>query len=308
MELWLLVGAAVLVALTVWIVWPVQRTEEVPSMTSSNTPNPNQPNIPPQGDAFEDQYTSATADLSAGGVATSIQGGTAPTVGGPTTESTARSASEAWSSPVARAGADQPMLPPAEERALYKQPRTLGAGATALLAVGGGIAGAWLYQRRQRERNKPINRLRRRAQDFASRLPEVDELPDNTAPFGGVAAALLATAVLIARARRQAEPELDLTARQRAVLLETLEQGRSRAREKLELGRERAREGIELGRDRARRLKVPEVPPPPRETILGGLGVGGTAMLVGAVFLVWRLLRGGGQGPRHKYAADRMGE
>jgi hypothetical protein len=235
-----------------------------------------------------------------------MQGGTPPTIGGPTTESTASGASAAWSAPAPRSGADQPMLPTGEERALYKQPRTLGAGATALLAVGGGVAGAWLYQRRQRERNKPINRLRRRAQDFASRLPEVDELPDTTAPLGGVAAALLATAVLIARARRQAEPELDLTARQRALLLETLDQGRSRAREKLEFGRERAREGFELGRDRARRLRMPEVPPPPRQTVLGGLGVGGTAMLIGAVILCWRLLRG--QGPRHNYAGGRMGE
>ena len=70
MEPWLLVGAIVLIALTVWIVWPAQRSEEVTAMTDSS-----QLNLPPQGGAFEDQYTSATADLSAGGVATALETG-----------------------------------------------------------------------------------------------------------------------------------------------------------------------------------------------------------------------------------------
>ena len=57
----LLLGAAaiVLIALTVWIVWrpaDAVRAEEASDML-------------PQGDRFEDQYTSATADLSAAGVA-----------------------------------------------------------------------------------------------------------------------------------------------------------------------------------------------------------------------------------------------
>ena len=40
--------------------------------------------------------------------------------------------------------------------------KQIGIGAAALLTVGGAISGAWLYARWQRERNKPLNRLRRR--------------------------------------------------------------------------------------------------------------------------------------------------
>jgi len=61
MDVWLLGAAAiVLVAITVWIVWPTKTVD--PSGSSASA-------LPPQGDRFEDQYTSATADLSAGGVA-----------------------------------------------------------------------------------------------------------------------------------------------------------------------------------------------------------------------------------------------
>src|SRR5215471_12432201 len=80
MELWMLVaGAVVLVAITLWIVWPSRPSgaptssqepgtpEEVPQMSQSP-----QPDLPPQGDRFEDQYTSATADLSAAGVASAF--------------------------------------------------------------------------------------------------------------------------------------------------------------------------------------------------------------------------------------------
>src|SRR5437870_13027178 len=79
MELWLLgVGAIVLIAITLWIVWPA-RTPDAVGPTVSNeevsrtrmTENVGSP-MAPQGDRFEDQYTSATADLSAGGVATAM--------------------------------------------------------------------------------------------------------------------------------------------------------------------------------------------------------------------------------------------
>ena len=37
----------------------------------------------------------------------------------------------------------------------------IGLGAAALLTLVGALVGAWLYARVQRERNKPLNRLRR---------------------------------------------------------------------------------------------------------------------------------------------------
>jgi hypothetical protein len=156
----LLLGAAaiVLIALTVWIVWrptPADgtgRSEEAVEML-------------PQGERFEDQYTSATADLSAGGVAI-----TAAHAEEEVQTSDFQRASEPWSQPgLAREGS-QVLPAPAPERALpepsmaarVSQPRTIGVGAAALLTVGGAAAGAWLYSRWQKRRNQPLNRLRRR--------------------------------------------------------------------------------------------------------------------------------------------------
>src|SRR5438874_1815051 len=69
MELWLLGGGAVvLIALTLWIVWPAEYVETI----GDDFHNEEDLLMTPQGDEFEDQYTSATADLSAGGVATAI--------------------------------------------------------------------------------------------------------------------------------------------------------------------------------------------------------------------------------------------
>jgi hypothetical protein len=158
----LLLGAAaiVLVALTLWLVWrpgetdaPV-RAEEGPDM------------IPPQGDQFEDQYTSATADLSAGGVAVSAAQDELTAAPEP---SEFQRASEPWSQPaLAREGAPlpapgeaQPALPEPSMAARMTQPRTVGMGAAALLTLGGAIGGAWLYSRWSKQRNKPLSRLRR---------------------------------------------------------------------------------------------------------------------------------------------------
>src|SRR5690242_9633794 len=97
----LLLGAAaiILIALTVWLVWRpadtdgAARTEEAADM------------MPPQGDRFEDQYTSATADLSAGGVAVTAAQEEAPAATQAATSDFQR-ASEPWSQPaLAREGA-----------------------------------------------------------------------------------------------------------------------------------------------------------------------------------------------------------
>ena len=80
MELWLLgAGAIVLIGITLWIVWPARaadaavgttvRGEEVSTLPMAENVRRG---TTPQGDQFEDQYTSATADLSAGGVAAAV--------------------------------------------------------------------------------------------------------------------------------------------------------------------------------------------------------------------------------------------
>ena len=142
----------------------------------------------PQGDEFEDQYTSATADLSAGGVATTLNtaGATAAEAPLPTPYG---AAGEAWSSPtIAHEGmaampgsaasmppaptaqrAQTPMSwqwsaqpPPGRWATPTKRTRgAIGLGAAALLMLAGAVVGAWLYARWQSRRNAPINRLRK---------------------------------------------------------------------------------------------------------------------------------------------------
>ncbi|MBV9896416.1 MAG: hypothetical protein JO020_19805 [Chloroflexi bacterium] len=155
----LLLGAAaiVLIALTLWLVWR-------PAETDGAVRAEEAADMMPQGDRFEDQYTSATADLSAAGVAITAaqeEAGAAPEA------SAFQRASEPWSQPsLAREGA----LPPAQQQALpepslasrVKQPRTIGIGVAAILTLAGAAIGAWLYSRWQHERNKPLNRVRRR--------------------------------------------------------------------------------------------------------------------------------------------------
>jgi len=89
------------------------------------------------------------------------------------------------------------------------------------LSIFGGL-GVWLWMRWRRERNKPINRLRRqarqtaaqarqRAAELRSRVPEIPELPDEAArPAVGLGTVLLSIAVLLwqqsqSRSRSQLE-------------------------------------------------------------------------------------------------------
>ena len=71
------------------------------------------------------------------------------------------------------------------------------------VTVGAGI-GVWLWMRWRRERNKPINRLRRQARDAAamarSRIEDIDfpDIPDEAArPALGLGTALLSIALLL---------------------------------------------------------------------------------------------------------------
>jgi hypothetical protein len=158
MDLVLLGAAAlVLVALTLWLVWRPSPETDVRGQEASP--------MMPQGDQFEDQYTSATADLSAGGVAlaTSMPGPTAQDLE-PSPEPVLESR-PAPSPPISASQPTQAYTPvePETQRAngVLAPKKLLGAGAAALLVLGGAVGGL-AYSRWQEERNKPLNRLRRR--------------------------------------------------------------------------------------------------------------------------------------------------
>jgi hypothetical protein len=194
MELWLLgAGVIVLIAITLLLVWPEPSAE----IAGASVRNQEDTRMMPQGDEFEDQYTSATADLSAGGVATALN--TAGEAVAETPVPTAYgAAAEAWSSPtlahegVAATPGSAPSMPPtpiapqAQQKMSWgwstepppgrwatpaqRTPMTVGIGAAALLTLGGVVAGAWLYARWQSRRNAPLNRLRRRLHDARGQL------------------------------------------------------------------------------------------------------------------------------------------
>lgn len=180
MELWLLAaGAIVLIVITLWLVWPAASVEPVGAVVRGEEDT----TMMPQGDQFEDQYTSATADLSAGGVAASMSADDARAAAPPTPAPTPYGAAgEPWSSPTLAHGATAPTPPtpptpkwepPTSSRwewstehahgrwATRTTPRTIGMGAAAMLTISGAIAGAWLYARWRRRRDEPLNRLRR---------------------------------------------------------------------------------------------------------------------------------------------------
>src|SRR5919197_181866 len=182
---------------------------------------PPPPDLPPTGDQLgEDLYTSATADLSAGGVAmareATEQGQMAAETGG-----TMRSSTPITDPTPAQTYAREDLVSQTErptfvtdyevteESAVSRIDPTWAIASGALVSLSGGVGGAWLYARWQRERNRPINRLRRRARGIAStltdrfedvgdRLPDADEMRD-TAPMSGGAAALLLAGLALAR-------------------------------------------------------------------------------------------------------------
>ena len=155
--------AVVLIGLTVWLVWR-------PS-TEAARPEANAV-MNPMGDEFEDQYTSATADLSAGGVAiTNAAPPAAPVTEAvsephtPWPEATIRPEGSTTGPDVTQTGVASRSEPQDQTEPAGRQaatPKTLGMSAAAALTLGGAAAGAWLYARWQRERNRPMNRLRRR--------------------------------------------------------------------------------------------------------------------------------------------------
>src|SRR5438477_187143 len=116
MELWLLgAGVIVLIAITLLLVWRAPSAE----MVGASVRNEEDTRMMPQGDEFEDQYTSATADLSACGEACVRRAGSSG------------SRSRALLTPLAR----RPALPQLTERA--KGVPHGGAQRFCALAIGG---------------------------------------------------------------------------------------------------------------------------------------------------------------------------
>jgi hypothetical protein len=256
--------------------------------------------LAPLGDRFADQYTRATGDLSAGGVATALDSmlsepaRDAPSI--PTrSQGSPPSCSVDYSSPV-----------PVEAGSLAK-PRTIGLGAAALLSIGGAAGGAWLYARWHRNRNKPINRLRRGAKDVAShigaRIPDVDDLPRGAAPMSGAATALLLTGLLASRALQRGSDNRadDLRDQASELLRNSVREAQGHGRDAIERRRSAADRGRELAdrsseladlaRDVVDRGRVPLHAGPHKPAFLG-LGLGGLSILAGGCYLVWRILRG----------------
>jgi hypothetical protein len=274
-------GAVVLIGITLWIVWParsadivgnsVQGEEASARPMADTVPSA----MPPQGDRFEDQYTSATADLSAGAVAAALESMQAePQTPPPPAPRPAGYANLPGTT------LTTPALPaPSRTTMLLARKRSIGLGAGALLAVSGGVGGAYVYARWQRERNKPINRLRRGARQVAGRLgermPDVDDLPQ-AAPMSGAATALLLTALVAGRTLRRGSDADDPTQDVRAQL-------RSRGGDALRRGRKES--------DRLRaRLPADALDAEERPFIMR-IGVGGMALIAGGAFFLWRRLR-----------------
>jgi hypothetical protein len=296
------------------------------------------PDLPPAGDELgEDLYTSATADLSAGGVAMAREAGEeeAQMAGGTLGQaSTSSSTSTPINDPtpaqiyaredlVSRterptfvtdyAGAD---AAEAEQSALRRIDPTLALAGGGMVALAGGVGGAWLYSRWQQERNRPINRLRRRARgvsslmadvfgDVGERLPDVDEVRD-TAPMSGGAAAALVFGLVLARLLHVGG--WGQSSQTPAQAEEVLTEARGWRRQLRDVDLQSARKKIPNVDVKAARKRVPKVDASAARGPMG-LGLGGTIGVAAAVFLVWRLLRGGGQQtPPNWYYGDERRE
>jgi len=276
MELWLLgAGAIVLIAITLWIVWPSSTADTVGTTT-----------VPLEEERPMTQYTSPTADMAAGGVATAE-----PRQG-------ERETSHHWAPAGATTDYSSPLSTETQSRSMTPV-RTMGMGAGALLSIGGAIGGAWLYARWQRERNKPINRLRRGARDVASRLgermPDVEDLPHGAAPVSGAATALLLTSLVASRAmRRSTDHRQEMRDEATDLLAESLREALGRGREAIERGKDVAERGRKESRRMSLRIPTDRLPDvEPRRPAVLGIGFGGLAILAGGTYLVWRILRGG---------------
>lgn len=177
--------------------------------------------------AFDDQYTAATADLSAGAVAearAANEEGEASTVQAPIpAESYSDNDPIIRTTTVAVELESPPEQPGGMGTFEQMRPMLIGAGA-AVFGVGAGAAFA--YIRWRREQNRPINRLRRQLRSLQKQVPRQlpKEAPDMSevadllgtmmeerpaVPAGGAGALLLSLLVAAALRRRGAGPSAD---------------------------------------------------------------------------------------------------
>jgi hypothetical protein len=300
----------------------------------------------PPDEIGEDLYTSATADLSAGGVAMAResaeeqeQASPAESVGGGGQGSaSARTPAQAYAREDLVNEPERPSFGTQYDASAdgsegrSKSPIDPGwaiAGG-ALMALGGGIGGAWLYSRWQRERNRPINRLRRRARgvvgtlgerledvgdrfgDVGERFGEVSDrfgdmsewLPDaedvrESAPMGGGAAALLIGGLLAARLLHvggwgQAGTPQSTARAAKASTLRTRLGGQLGSLRDLDVqrlgGQLSSLRDLDVQAARGRISSISSSMPAQPM----GFGIGGLLGACAFGYLVWRLVRGGG--------------
>lgn len=185
--------------------------------------------------------------------------------------------------------------------------RLLGIGGGTVTTLGGLVGAAWLYSRWQRERNRPINRLRRRARSVAStvgeRLPDgrrvVERVtdPEVARPLGGAGGgtlllAALAWKLLRSRQRGGSTERLGDTVRESAkaargardAATDTWRTVRFPRPNMSDLGNGKKAALLEGARSR-----VGEFNPAAARPM--GLGLGGVLGLGIAAYAVWRALR-----------------
>lgn len=185
--------------------------------------------------------------------------------------------------------------------------RLLGIGGGTVTTLGGLVGAAWLYSRWQHERNRPINRLRRRARSVGSalgeRLPDgrrvVERVsnPEVARPLGGASGGSLLLAALVWKLLRSRQHG---TASERAEekLQESMRTAGA-ARDAtpdtwkvLRFARPRvsgAADGKRSALLDAARTRVSEFDPAAARPM--GLGLGGVLGLGIAAYAVWRALR-----------------
>jgi hypothetical protein len=125
------------------------------------------------------------------------------------------------------------------------------AGAGMLLVAGVSTLAAWLYDRRRREQNKPINRVRRQArmalEQVQEHVPEAVRETPYAAPASAVALTLLLSALGAVRALRAREQSHAMPVEQVSGKAKRAARG---SRQVADRARDRGRETLDSMEDR----------------------------------------------------------